>query len=150
MGSMSDTVSESWRRVAVLSPIGAGQQNAEAWVSKKGEILVSTFTNSKSGDWYQEVDYCFRVDGSLARAQETLNTFYASNGGVRVYKDLYFNSDGTAITSTVNVVDLKTQNPTTSTYQDRDLPIFKTITQLPFFGLIDTDGTIDNRMYPYP
>ena len=109
-------------------------QSANAWVAA-GKVIGANFTfSSPSGDWAQFVMYYFRINGTLAKSSSTLNTF---NGGITVIRQDYYDSKGMLLKGTTHCKDLKTQQPKPcGDFQERPAPLFKTVKQLPFLGLL--------------
>ncbi|HEY8224644.1 MAG TPA: hypothetical protein VIG25_05150 [Pyrinomonadaceae bacterium] len=109
--------------------------SAYVW-TRDGKVIGANFTfSSPSGDWAHFVMYYFREDGSLAKIQGRLNTFY---GNVSVVRNRYFNSSGTRLSSTQRFLDLKTQKPTKkpSEYFDQPEPLYRKVSDLPFHRLL--------------
>jgi len=57
---------------------------------------------------YHFIKYYYRADGSLAKIQARLNTFY---GGVSVLRDRYYDGNGKLLKSTQRFLDLQTHKP---------------------------------------
>lgn len=116
-------------------------ENAYIW-TKEGKIVSATFTfQSPSRDWAHFVTYYFRPNGTLAKAESTLNTFY---GNVTAERNYYFDSKGKILKQDVNYLDLKTQKPInlkerikTEEFFDREVKFFKNTNKLPFIKLIN-------------
>jgi hypothetical protein len=116
-------------------------ENAYVWM-KDGKIVSTTFTfQSPSRDWAHFVTYYFRADGTLAKAESTLNTFY---GNVTADRNYYFHSKGKILKQNVKYLYLKTQKPINLTqlgkrqnFIDRKVEFFKTTNKLPFIKLIN-------------
>ena len=116
-------------------------ENAYVWM-KDGRIVSTTFTfQSPSRDWAHFVTYYFRADGTLAKAESTLNTFY---GNVTADRNYYFDSKGKIVKQNVKYLDLKTQKPINQTqlrkrqdFIDRKVKFFKKANKLPFIKLIN-------------
>jgi hypothetical protein len=116
-------------------------ENAYVWM-KDGKIVSTTFTfQSPSRDWAHFVTYYFRADGTLAKAESTLNTFY---GNVTAERNYYFDSKGKIVEQNVKYLDLKTQKPINlrhlgkrQDFIDRKVKFFKTTNKLPFIKLIN-------------
>lgn len=110
-------------------------QSADVWL--RGDKVVAanlTFT-SPSGDWAHLIMYYFRSDGSLAKIEAQLNTFY---GDVSIVRDQYYNSRGVRISSTQKFLDLKTQKPKKKPgdYFDQPVPVYRKVSELPFHKLL--------------
>jgi len=64
--------------------------------------------NSPSGDWFQQLAYCYRDDGSLLSLTATLNTFH---GQKKVVDKLRFDRSGARTSSEREVFDLQSGKP---------------------------------------
>ena len=129
---------------------------AQMWSRKDGAIAISMRITSGSGDWFHYVEYCFRVDGTLARENSTLNTFNAidderageENGATRE-RDRYFDTRGNQLKVSQRVLDLKTKEPRpTMQYMDDEEPIYKTVAALPFYAPMNERDTTHTGVAP--
>src|SRR5580765_6456185 len=59
------------------TPDGPPYTQAFVSTTAAGMVFVEMFFTSRSGDWAHYSDLCYRPDGTLARAVDTLNTFNA-------------------------------------------------------------------------
>jgi hypothetical protein len=76
---------------------------------KTGKIIMTNFTlSSPSGDWAKFIYHYFREDGTLAKVESQLNTFY---GNFSVVRDIYFDRKGKVLKKTLKYLDLETQKP---------------------------------------
>jgi hypothetical protein len=76
---------------------------------QNGKIAAANFTRSSpSGDWVHYVYHYFRPDGSLAKVESELRTFY---GNLIVEQDLYFDRRGRILQKNRKFLDLQTQKP---------------------------------------
>lgn len=110
-------------------------ENAYVWL-KDGKIVAANFTfQSPSRDWAHFVMYYFREDGSLAKIQAQLNTFY---GDMTVIRDRFFDSNGKLLRSTTKHLDLHSQKPKQrdTVFNDEPIPIFRNPAALPFHKLL--------------
>ena len=110
-------------------------ENAYVWL-KAGKIVGVNFTfQSGSRDWAHFVMYYFREDGTLAKIQAQLNTFY---GNVSIARDKFYSADGKMLRSTTRYLDLKSKKPTepTADFQDEPIPIYRNVRDLPFRKLL--------------
>jgi hypothetical protein len=109
---------------------------AYVW-QKKGKIVMTNFTlSSDSGDWVHYVYHYFREDGTLAKVEAQLNTFY---GNLTVLRDFYFDRNGKLLRKTAKYLDLQTKkpkNPDKQEFYDHDVNIFKKTNNLPFNSLL--------------
>ncbi len=116
---------------------GNPDESAYAW-TRTGKLIAAAFTfTSQSGDWAHLITYYFREDGSLAKLEAQLNTFY---GDVSIVRVQYFDKAGVRISSSRKFLDLKTQKPKKpgSDYMDQDVTVFRRVDELPFYKLLST------------
>ena len=109
-------------------------QNALVW-SRTGKVIVANFSfSSPSGDWAHYISYYFRDDGSLAKIQATLNTFY---GDISVVRHRYYDSNGKLLKSTKNFLDLQTRKPKKPVeFIENPIPVYLNVSGLPFSKLL--------------
>ena len=115
-------------------------ENAIVW-TKSGKISAATFTfQSPSRDWAQFATYYFRPNGTLAKIESNLNTFY---GNVTAKLDYYFDSKGKIIKQKATYFDLQSQKPIAlkklkkeREFIDEEVIIFKNTSNLPFIKLV--------------
>ena len=78
--------------------------------------------------------YYFREDGSLAKIQAQLNSFY---GDISVVRDQYYDPSGRLLKTTRKFLDLRTQKPKKpEEFVDNPIPIYRKVTALPFRKLL--------------
>ena len=107
---------------------------AYVWSRDANIVGVNLTLSSPSGDWAHYVTYYFRKDGSLAKIEAQLNTFY---GDVSVVRQQYFDNRGVRLRTTRRVLDLKTKKPKKSAdYMDQDVPVYRKLSELPFSKLL--------------
>jgi hypothetical protein len=110
---------------------------AYVWLGKNGRVGVSNFTfSSPSGDWAHFVFHYFREDGSLAKVEAQLNTFY---GDITVLRDFYFDRRGRLLRKTTKYLDLETKKPkkpADGDFYDNEVRIYKKTANLPFAALM--------------
>ena len=114
---------------------GNPDESAYLW-TRTGKVVSAAFTfTSQSGDWAHMITYYFREDGSLAKLEAQLNTFY---GDVSVVRNQYFNNAGVRIGHSERILDLKTQKPVKkpANYFDQPVTVFKKVPDLPFYKLL--------------
>ncbi len=109
-----------------------------AYIWKKaGKPVAVNFTySSPSGDWAQFVLYTFRADGSIAKIDSRLNTFYGDASVLRIF---YFDAKGKKLKETVKYQDLQSEkefNPKDREIYDQDVKIYKNVKNLPFTKLL--------------
>ncbi len=106
---------------------------------KDGKTVAVNFTySSPSGDWAQFVLNTYRADGSLAKVDSRLNTFY---GDATILRTFYFDAKGKKLKETVKYLDLQsdeTFDPKTRDFFDSEVEIYKTVRNLPFANLLKT------------
>ena len=108
---------------------------------RKGtKIVASNFTLfSDSGDWAKYVYHCFREDGSLARVESELRTFY---GDYIVTRRNYFDRSGKRLSRSVKFRDLtsgKPKKPESGGVEGDDpneIDYYKQTSKLPFAHLV--------------
>jgi len=103
--------------------------------SRNGKVIASNFMfTSPSGDWAHFINYYFRQDGSLAKIEAQLNTFY---GDLSVIRHRYYDAKGGLIKSTRKFLDLQTKKPKKpGDFMDNEIPLYKTVAELPFHKLL--------------
>jgi hypothetical protein len=148
--SKDDHDKGSWIEFARESDLNAAVKEehvfdlAQVWSREDGATAVSMRLSSGSGDWLHFVEYCFRSDGTLARANSTLNTFNAVDKdpekdvkGASRERERYFDASGTQIKVSRRVLNLQTKRPApTLQVMDDEEPIYKKTTALPFSHLL--------------
>ncbi len=119
-------------KIATLRPI---YDMASAWTLPSGILFVSTLATSSSADWNDYTDYCYRPNGTLAWMESELRTL--PRGGARRIRTWVFSQDGNVVSQVTRVLDLVTGKPLkTSSYIEREEPIFLTPQRLPFTELL--------------
>ena len=73
---------------------GAPNTQASIWKAPDGTTIALLHFSSDSGDWSDDTDYCFRPDGTLARAISALVNFSAEAYG---HRTLWFGADGSVL-----------------------------------------------------
>lgn len=132
-----------WRRFKSVKTLETFRQKKETYTvsynwRRNGRLVQSNFTLfSPSGDWTQYDFHYFRADGSIAKIQSELRTFY---GDLIVLRDFYFDRRGKLLRKTTRYRDLNTEKPVKkpkdSDFQDSDVKIYKTVRRLPFAKLL--------------
>jgi hypothetical protein len=105
---------------------------------QRGRIVKSNFTLfSPSGDWTQYDNHYFRDNGTIAKIESELRTFY---GEMIVLRNFYFDGKGKLLRQTIRYRDLNTKRPVKKpkdgAFQDSEVQIYKTIGRLPFADLL--------------
>jgi hypothetical protein len=141
VAEVSDATTEGpavWKKFKSKKSVEEVQFNQAVYIWKKNnKIVQANFTvTTPSGDWMQFVNHYFREDGTLAKVEERLNTFY---GNVTVKRSYYFDRRGTLLQKTAKYYDLNTQQPKKSSevnFTDEKAEIFKKLSKLPFVFLL--------------
>ena len=103
-----------WRKFASEKALEKFRKETETYSiayswQKNDKIVRSNFTLfSPSGDWSKYIYLYFRPDGTLAKAESELRTFY---GNLIVLNDIYFDTQGKILKKTTKNLDLKTGKP---------------------------------------
>lgn len=135
-----------WERFASENDFERAQEKAPSYTSayvwqKDGKTVAVKLTlSSPSGDWVQFVSYIFDSNGTLAKIDSTLNTFY---GDASVLRTFWFAADGKLLMDTVSYLDLESEkpfDPKERDFLDRDVDIYKKVTDLPFARLLKTEA----------
>lgn len=136
-----------WRKFASEKSLEKYREKSEAYTiafvwRKEGKVVVTNFTLfSPSGDWAQYVYSYYRPDGTLARAESELRTFY---GDYIVIRRRYFGTKGRLISKSDKYLDLqsgKPKRPTTDAISDNSSwnkgDYFTSVSKLPFAHLLN-------------
>ncbi len=114
---------------------------ANVW-RRSGKVVLAAFTfSSPSGDWAKYLSMYFRVNGTLAKSESELRTFY---GDLVVRQNFYFDGRGRLLKKTKNYFDLasgKPKKPDVDFHLDQKDTIeeenyYLTTRQLPFARLL--------------
>jgi hypothetical protein len=73
---------------------GAPNTEATVWSAPDGTTIALVHFTSKTSDWGEDVDYCFRPDGTLERVIAAMVNFEDELYG---HRNLYFAADGAVI-----------------------------------------------------
>ena len=99
---------------------------------RSGKIVAANFTfTSESGDWAHYVFHSFRPNGTLAKVEADLRTFY---GYMSVQRTFYYNTSGKLILKRTKYRDIETNKPKKpgDSFYDNEVSIYKTTHRLPF------------------
>jgi hypothetical protein len=123
----------SWRELKGKSEQQL-DESCDVW-TRDGKVVLAFFGfTSGSGDWYHFIKYYYREDGTLAKIQARLNTFY---GNVSVLRDRYYDANGKLLKSTRRYLDIETHKPVKkANFHDDPIPMFSKASALPFFRLL--------------
>jgi hypothetical protein len=105
--------------------------NTQAWIwnAPDGTTFAQLYFASDSGDWADDVDYCFRADGSLARVVAALvNVTEGTNGR----RDLYYGRDGGVLAKRERSFDERTKKKLPKEHTGNVVLIYPTVASLPF------------------
>lgn len=103
-----------WRKFASEKDLEKHRETSETYSiafnwKKGGKLVASHFTEfSPSGDWTQYTFHYFRPDGTLAKVESELRTFY---GDWIVTRSYYIDTRGRRIKRTSKYRDLNTGKP---------------------------------------
>lgn len=100
---------------------------AETWKATGGALYVETTAASDTGQWSNAVGYCFRSDGSLARAKLT-SAFLTTEARARVTRIEHYAPDGRLV---------RARSDAMRSEHDAKGRIYKTVAELPFASLLN-------------
>src|ERR1700690_1543835 len=102
---------------------GAPNTQVRTWRAPDGTTFAQMYFASDSGDWADDVDYCFRADGSLARVVAVLvNVTEGTNGR----RDLYYGRDGGVTAKRAQSFDERTKKKLANEHTGNVVPIYPT------------------------
>ena len=133
-GDPSATEKSSWREVKAKQAEDL-YKKAEVW-SREGKVVAVNFAlSSPSGDWAHLITYYFRADGTLAKIEAQLNTFY---GNISIIRQRYYDTNRKQLKATERYHDLETQKPVKrpKDYFDNPVPVYSRVSSLPFGRLL--------------
>jgi len=110
-------------------------QVAFVWTRNGKPVAANMMLTSPSGDWAHLINYYYRDDGTLAKIRAQLNTFY---GDMSIVREQFFQSNGKRLRSTTRYLDLQTKKPKKKSGDlfDQEVPVYKTVSELPFAKLL--------------
>ena len=143
----NDDSKAKWRKFSSEKALAKFRETTETYSiaynwRKNGKLIHSNFTLfSPSGDWTQYVYHYFRPDGTLAKVESDMRTFY---GDMIVLETIYFDNKGKLLSKTKKYQDLTTQKPKKPSKDFlRDFvelksgeDYFKKVSKLPFARLL--------------
>lgn len=138
---VSQTDKPKWKKFRSENALEKFRENNEvydiAYVWRKsGKVIAANFTfSSASGDWAHFIFYRFRENGSLAKVEADLRTFY---GRMSVSRNFYFDDNGKLLRKTAQYRDISTDKlkKPGEDFIDREVYIFKKVSKLPFAHLL--------------
>jgi hypothetical protein len=114
---------------------------ANVWVRNGRVAVVALTLQSSSRDWVLFVTYYFRPDGTLAKVDSTLNTFY---GDLSVECVWLYDRNGKTLDFRSAFYDLHTRKRVRPNrdFIDRVVPRYETVRRLPFWRLVRPTGSV--------
>ena len=117
---------------------------AEVWKDRSGALAVTTTLTTPTGAWARFVDYCFRPNGTLARALSTFNRFSGKEDdgrgnptGSSRERIRHFSEAGQQIAERSRLFDLRSGRAVRADEpMTEEEPIYRRIKELPFYGLM--------------
>lgn len=110
---------------ARLKGLGA-YESAQTWQAADGALLVEASAKNDPEAWSNLGAYCFRSDGSLARAKLT-STFVITEAPARVTRVEHYAPDGRL---------LRARSDALRSEHDAKVEVYKTTSELPFSALL--------------
>lgn len=104
---------------------------AYVWKKDDKTVLVRFTLFSPSGDWAQYDTHYFRADGSIAKSESELRTFY---GEFVLKRTKWYNAAGRQIASTRAYFDLQSNKPISKPKEGYESEVvwYKKVGELPF------------------
>ena len=138
---VSQTEKEKWRKFQSEKALEKFREDTETysisynWLKKKKIIFASFTFFSESGDWFHYIDYYFHPDGSLAKIDADLKTFY---GNLSALRTLYFDKNGKLLRKSSKFYSIYTKKEIKPdrAFIDEEIYIYKKLSQLPFATLL--------------
>jgi hypothetical protein len=108
---------------------------ANVWVQKGRVAVVALTLQSSSRDWVLFATFYFRPDGTLAKIDSTLNTFY---GDLSVERVWFYDRGGKTLDFHTAFYDLQTRKRVRPNrdFVDKVVPRYETVRRLPFWKLV--------------
>jgi hypothetical protein len=139
-----DAKNPNWKEFKTTADLKAAHTGdnlnsvAQVWLANGAVALVRFDYSSPSGDWHDEVDYCFDSKGTLEVARAELRTFY---GNVIYRRDLVHGPNGDLVETGGEYFDLFTGQPAkrptdASGSREAKIPVIRNVQALPFFQLL--------------
>jgi hypothetical protein len=126
----------SWRELKTRDELKTFAQTANApntqasmWRAPDGTTIAEVYFQSDTGDWSDDVQYCFRADGTLARLEATLSNYAADVEGRRI---THFDGAGAILHTSGAASSLETHKRVATMDGLSDPPIYPTFASLPF------------------
>ena len=131
----ADPGRDRWRKLQSRQQFQTDARNANstAKVSLRDRhvIFVEAVFQNQFGDSTQAVDYCFRLDGTLAELHSELKSFH---GGLRILRSMEYDDAGKQISRTMQSFDLDSGKSVAvpRDFWDFPPPIYRHVADLPF------------------
>ncbi|HSZ81233.1 MAG TPA: AgmX/PglI C-terminal domain-containing protein [Polyangia bacterium] len=109
----------------------APNTQASIWAASDGTRVAQMYFQSDAGDWSQDVEYCFRADGSLARLVGALSNYAADVEGERT---IHFDAHGVVLSTAGTARSLETRKPLPTLDGLDTPPVYPTFASLPFLA----------------
>jgi hypothetical protein len=100
---------------------------AETWKAEGGALYVETTATSETGQWSNLGGYCFRSDGSLARAKLT-SSFLTTESRARVTRIEHYAADGRLV---------RARSDAMRSEHDAKGKVYENTAELPFASLLN-------------
>ncbi len=130
--------SGSWRPVTkhddskATSPTGnAPNTFGSLWSAPDGTTIAEVYFQSETGDWSQDVEYCFRADGTLARLAAALSNYAADIEGARA---IHYDANGAVLVKAGKARALESHKALPTLDNLDTPPIYLTVASLPFLA----------------
>ena len=104
---------------------------ASLWSAPDGTTIAEMYFQSDSGDWSQDVDYCFRADGTLARLTGALSNYASDAEGERT---IHFDAHGAVLSTTGKAHSVESHKPLPTLDGLDTPPVYPTVASLPFLA----------------
>jgi hypothetical protein len=131
---------DDWRELKGDGKLKATDANESASViMRNGHVIIAWFTLQRgSRDWVHFISYYFREDGTLAKVEARLNTFY---GHVTAVREKFYGERGQLLQADERFYKLGTKsrvrpNDGKEEFIDEPIPIYKSTRDLPFYRLL--------------
>jgi hypothetical protein len=128
----------AWRELKTRDELKAFAQTGNApntqatiWAAPDGTRVAEVYFQSDTGDWSDDVQYCFRADGTLARLEATLSNYAADVEGRRI---THFDGAGAVLLTSGKASSLETHKRVATMEGLSDPPIYPTVASLPFLA----------------
>lgn len=118
---------------------------ASLWSAPDGTTIAEMYFQSDSGDWSQDVDYCFRADGTLARLTGALSNYATDAEGERT---IHYDPHGAVLATTGKAHSVESHKPLPTLDGLDTPPIYPTVASLPFLAATRPAGARAAARYP--